>query len=218
MKKLPIVIESEIYLRSMEQKNLQAKSKMLGARHGDFILVEDPICQINERLTSLLEGNVICSFFYEGDIYRFPSKIQRALGGGLTLIDYPTRFQVENVRKYHRVQVNIETRFALENTLTNASAVQKRSDDIVKASMVDLSEGGCYLVIPSLMHVTQNMFCKLDFILPDNKHVACLQARVRSVQFFKLKKVTELGLQFIGPQGELAKIASFCQYCLFFKV
>jgi len=218
MKKLPIVIESEVFVRSVEQKTLQAKSKILGARHGDFILIEEPICQINERLTAPVQGNVICSFFYEGDIYRFPSKIQRALGGGLTLIDYPGKFQVENVRKYHRIQVNIETRFYIENTLTNAPSVRRRQDDVTKANLVDISEGGCYLVVSSLLHIVQNMLCRLDFILPDNKQVAGLQGRVRSVQFYKLKKTTEVGLQFIGPSEELAKIASFCQYCLYFKV
>ena len=218
MKKLPIVIESEIFIRSMEQKTLQAKSKILGARHGDFILVEEPICRINERLTSPLEGNVICSFFYEGDIYRFPSHIQRALGEGLTLIAYPSRFQIENVRKYHRIQVNIETRFYIENTLVDAPAVRKRQDDVAKATLVDISEGGCFLIVPVLMHIVQNMYCRLDFILPDNQQVTRLQGRVRSVQFFKLKKTTEVGLQFIGPPEELAKIASFCQYCLYFRV
>jgi c-di-GMP-binding flagellar brake protein YcgR len=218
MNKLPIVIESEIFIRSVEQKNLHARSKILGARHGDFILIEDPICQINERLSAPLEGNVICSFFFEGDIYRFPSRKQRELGGGLTLLEYPTKFQVENVRKFHRIQVNIETHFCIENTLTDAPLVQKRRDEVAKANLVDISEGGCYLIVPSLMHVIQNMFCKLDFILPDDQQVVGLQARVRNVQIMKLRKTTEIGLQFIGPPGELAKIASFCQYCLFFKV
>lgn len=218
MKKLPIIIDSEIFIRSVEEKGLQAKSKILGARHGDFILIEDPICHINERMTSTLEGNVICSFFYEGDIYRFPSKIQRVLGEGLTLIDYPPRFQVENVRKSHRIQVNMEVRFSIENTLVGASAVRKRPDDVTKAVMVDVSEGGCYLVVPVLMHIVQNMTCRLDFVLPDNQKIMGLQGRVRNVQFFKMKKSTELGMQFLGPPEELAKIASFCQYCLFFKV
>ncbi len=218
MDKLPLIIESELFVRSVEQKTLQAKSRILGARHGDFILIEQPICEMNERLRVPMEGDILCSFFYEGEIFRFMSRIRKEIAPGLSIIDYPTRIQKEAVRRHHRIQVHIEVRFRLENTTIDTSTIRKRADLDMEGTIFDISKGGCFLVVPSMLHVTKNMACKLSFVLPDEQKVDMLQGRVRAVAFHRVKKSTDLGLQFLGPVEELAKIASFCDYCMYFKV
>jgi len=207
MKKLPLIIECELFVRSLGQDQLKTRTRILGGRHGDFILIEDPIFHINERLTALPEKEFVCSFFHDGDIYRFQTRIQQVMGRGLSLIDYPDQFQVENVRKHHRIQVNIETHF-----------VAQGSRETVSGTIRDVSEGGCYLLVPALMSAFQNMLCKVSFVLPDGQQIAGVDAKVRTVRMIKLKRVTELGLEFLGPREHLAKIASFCRFCLFFKV
>lgn len=206
MKKLPLVIDNQIFLRSIEQKNIRAVTKILGARHGDFILIEHPVFRLSERLYATPQ-ELLCSFSDEGDVYVFQSKIQTTIGKGLTFIDYPQDFQVESLRKHHRVQVNIDV-----------SVILRGSRDPVLGTIKDISEGGCYINLPTLVAVTQNLHCKLDFTLPDNQIISGLLGEARQVKFSKLRKTTDFGVQFTGPPEELAKIQSFCRYCMFFKV
>lgn len=218
MKKLPLTIETDLHVRSLDVKTLQTKSRILGARHGDFLLIEEPVCHVGERVAAVIQGAFICSFFHDGDIYRFESKIKKSLGDGLSLIAYPAEFQIENIRKAHRVQVNIEAQFSVADGAPGVPSDPRRREVYPKGDIVDISQGGCHLILPALLHLYKNMPCRLDFILPDNQHIVGLQAQIRNVQFSKLKKITEIGLQFMGPPQEVAKIASFCQFCMFFKV
>ena len=204
--RLPLVIDDDLYLRLLEQKNLKTKARILGARHGDFILIEEPVVSIGDRLSAFLQGRLICWLFQDGDIYRFNSKFLK-VENKLAFLAYPTEVEIEQVRQFHRIQVNIEVNIHIEEARETAKAV-----------MQDISEGGCYMAISSLILISQNMTAVVDFLLPDNQIVKGLRAKIRTVKFFKMKKTTEVGLQFIGPPEELAKIASFCQYCLFFKV
>jgi c-di-GMP-binding flagellar brake protein YcgR len=206
MKKLPLTIDNQLFLRSAEQKAIRTISKILGARHGDFILIEEPVFRLSERLYATPK-EILCSFADEGDLYHFQSKIQTTIGKGLTFIDYPEDFEVEALRKYHRIQVNIEVALHLRGMR-----------EPVKAVMKDISEGGCYINLHSLVSVTQNMQCKIDFTLPDNQIITGLIGEARAVKFSKLRKTTDFGLEFTGPPEELAKIQSFCRYCMFFKV
>ncbi len=84
--------------------------------------------------------------------------------------------------------------------------------------MLDISEGGCFIVVPQLIHVTENTVGRLEFTLPDNQKITGLLAKVRTMHFLALKRTTGLGLQFTGPPDEVSKISGFCDYCMFFKV
>jgi c-di-GMP-binding flagellar brake protein YcgR len=207
MKKLPLYIERQLTVRSMSEKNLKATVNVLGARHGDLIMIDDPLCYINERLSVPIEGDIVCQLFHEGDMYRFQSRVRKSLGEGITVIDYPERFVAEAIRKHHRIQVNMEARFFLENT-----------KETFRVTMLDISEGGCFIVVPQLIHVTENTLCRLEFSLPDKQAVSGLEGRVRTMHFLALKRTTGLGLQFTGPPEEVNKISAFCDYCMFFKV
>jgi len=58
----------------------------------------------------------------------------------------------------------------------------------------------------------------LVFTLPNEEDVSDLRAVVVRSRPIKDREATELGLSFTGPPGELAKISSFCEFCLFFDV
>lgn len=207
MKKLPLYIERQLTVRSVSEKNLKATVNVLGARHGDLIMIDNPICIINERLSVPIEGDIVCQLFHEGDMYRFQSRVRKSLGDGITLIDYPDRFVAEAIRKHHRIQVNVEALFSLEN-----------SKEVFRVTMLDISEGGCFIVVPQLIHVVENTMGRLDFTLPDKQKVSGLSAKIRTMHFLALKRTTGLGLQFMGPPEEVGKVSSFCDYCMFFKV
>jgi len=206
-KKLPLIIDGEILIRSLEDQSLKAKSRILGARHGHFILIEDPLYQVNERLSTPITGPVYCQYFNEGFLYIFPSMILKSLGDNLTLLDYPHRFEVETIRQHPRIRVNIKASFS---SLSSGTASE--------ATIIDISEGGCQLIVPTLVVLRKDMLCDLKFTLPDSQNIEGIQAKVRDIRFLKLKNNTKLGLQFIGPPEQISKISSFARFCMFFKV
>lgn len=207
MDKLPLVVETEIIIRSLEHKILKARSRILGGRHGDFILIEEPVVSLGDRIEAHFEGDFVCTFLHEGDIYRFESRIRDLLGGNLAFIEYPQQFEVEQLRRHHRISVNIDCRLQLDGVR-----------GMVTGTIQDISEGGCFLSVVQLIPVALNTLATAEFLLPDNQTIEGIQAKVKSVKHHRLQKATEIGLQFLAPPAALSKIRSFCQYCLFFKV
>ncbi|MBP8645880.1 MAG: PilZ domain-containing protein [Syntrophobacteraceae bacterium] len=205
--KLPLIVESEIFLVCADHKSHKAKGRVLGARHGDFILVENAVYRPNERFSVPLEGTLNCSYPHEGDVYHFQSRIQTDLGNGLAFLEYPLQFQVEKIRKHHRILVDIETRFYLQG-----------AEEPMDATMTDISEGGCCLVVSALFPAVRHTVCEIELTLPDDQQIVGLKAKIQKIGFSTLRKTTELGLQFLGPAEPMAKIASFCHFCMFFKV
>ena len=205
MKRLPIVVDTEVLIQSIEHKLVRVKSKILGARHRDFIIIEQPVLQFSHRLFSEVSGRIQCEFLLNGDTYNFYSRIREHSTAGFSLIDYPSMFDRNSLRANQRISVNIESHLIIE---------KKR--DLIKAMMADISVGGCKLIIPWFSAVAPDTLCTLNIPLPHGKYVENLRGRTRQVQVRKLAKRTEVGVMFLDPVSELEKIASFCQFCSFF--
>jgi c-di-GMP-binding flagellar brake protein YcgR len=206
MKKLPLVIDTELFIQSVDHKLTTVKSKILGARRGDFIIIETPVLHFSDRLFSRLTGAIRCSFTVEGEACNFLSTVLKHTEEGFCLIEYPRTFEITALRSHPRIRVNIETRMDIgpqRETLT--------------ATMVDISAGGCRLTVPYLLGVTVNTPCVLSFILPDNQEVEHLEGTICSLRTRKLRKSTEIGIKFFEPTSELEKIATFCGFCSFFE-
>jgi c-di-GMP-binding flagellar brake protein YcgR len=206
MKKLPLVINTELLIESIEYKPARAKSKILGARHGDFIIIEDPILQLSDRLFSKLTGRIRCSYMHEGEIYDFLSTVRKHMEEKFSLIDYPQAFQQIKLRAHFRIHVNIET-----------NLVAGKERDGLNITMTDISAGGCKLSIPYLYGVAIDTPCGLSFTLPDNRNIVNLRGKIRNVRMMKLQKRTEIGVSFLEPAEEMQKIATFCHFCSFFS-
>jgi len=140
--------------------------------HGDFILVENAVYRPNERFSVPLEGTLSCSYPHEGEVYHFQSRIQTDLGNGLAFLEYPLQFQVEKIRKHHRILVDIETRFYLQGT-----------EEPMEATMTDISEGGCCLVVAALFPAVRHTVCEIELTLPDDQQIVGLKARVQKIGF-----------------------------------
>lgn len=207
MKKLPILIENEMIIYSPADRTRKAKSRILGARHWDFILIEEPVFRINERIFLPLEGDFMCVFLHEDVRYAFQSRIRSVLSEGLALIDYPEKYRVEKIRNSHRIRVNLEAKLYLAH-------LKETKDAVIR----DISEGGCCVVIPTVSPLALDMTCVLDFTLPDKQRVAGLRVKIRSIQYSALKKSVELGTQFLEPPEQVSKVLAFCRYCMFFRV
>lgn len=207
MKKLPLEIGTELFVESIEHKLARVKSRILGARHGDFIIIEIPTVQFSDRLFSKLTGRIRCRMMQEGEVYDFLSGVQKHLDDGLCLIDYPESFQQTRLRANPRIRISVETRLVIN-----------RERDTLEAIMIDIGAGGCKLVLPSLRGIAQETPVTLSFTLPDDSNIEDLNGIVRNVRIAKLAKRTELGVSFLDPPSELAKVASFCNFCSFFEV
>lgn len=207
MKKLPLVINAELFIESMDYKPARARSKILGARHGDFIIIDDPVLQLSDRLFSKLTGRIHCSYLHEGEIYDFRSTVRKNMDDSFSLIDYPQTFQQTKLRAHLRIHVNIETRLMVG-----------KDHEGLKVTMTDISTGGCKITIPYLYGLAIGIQCGLSFTLPDNRNIVNLRGTIRNVRMMKLKKRMEIGVSFGEPAPELEKIASFCHFCSFFQV
>lgn len=207
MERLPLEIGQEITLRPLgENTPHKAKSQVIGAKHGEFIIIEKPVIKITDYIILVGEA-FLCWIIHEGNIYRFESIIKKYLEEDLCLIEYPSSFQVESLRKHIRIKVNLETQFKIGF-----------KSDVFKGTIMDISEGGCRLVVDSILIVGRNERIVMSFMLPDNRLIREIEGITRSVLYDRLRKKTEIGVQFTGPDFELSKIYSFCQFCQYFKV
>lgn len=207
MKKLPLEIGQELILKPLNQNvPHRTKTQVIGAKHGEFIIIEKPIIKVTDRLVFASEA-FICWTLQEGNIYRFESIIKKYLEEDLCLLEYPSSFQVESLRKNIRIKVNLETQFKVG--FKNA---------IFKGTILDISEGGCRLEADSIIIVGKNERIVMSFVLPDDRRINEIEGITRNVLYDRLRNKTEIGVQFKGSESELVKIYSFCQFCQYFKV
>ncbi len=169
--------------------------------------MEEPVVKVSDRIVALIGNMVLCWFVHEGEVYRFETVIRKSLGEGLTLLEYPSRFQVEVLRKYVRIRVNLEVEFSV--------AVRNLS---FRGTVADISEGGCQIHVDGIAFIGKSDVLVLSFMLPDNQLVKAIEGVVKNVEHDRAKKRTTVGVQFRGPSSELGKISSFCQFCQYFKV
>ncbi len=205
--RIPLKIDDEILVKSLAIAAHRTKSRIVGALHGDFILIKEPIVVINDRLLAIFDHVFECSYFSEGYRYNFLSRYRSHVLSDIVCIEYPKEVEVHQVRKHRRIKVNIETKYSV------FGARKWFSGD-----MADISRGGCRLVIKSKAAITKGMRVLLVFSLPNEDDVSDLRAVVVRSRPVKGGEATEVGLSFAGPPSELAKISSFCEFCLFFDV
>jgi c-di-GMP-binding flagellar brake protein YcgR len=205
--RIPLKIDDEIMVRSSAIVAHRTKSRIIGAVHGDFILIQEPVVVISERLLAIFDHIFECSYFTEGYRYNFLSRYRRHVLRDIVCIEYPKEVDLHQIRKHRRIKVNIETKFAVLG-----------APNWFSAEMADISEGGCRLILESKETLTKGMRVLLVFRLPNEDVVDELRAVVMRSMSIEGSEATEVGLSFSGPQSELAKISNFCGFCMFFDV
>ncbi len=205
--RLPLEIDDEIIVRSLSNMAHRAKSRIIGAVHGEFVLIREPVVMINERISTTIEDSFICHYFKEGSLYNFQSRITKYFDGNIVSIQYPGEIELKQVRRHRRIRVNIETEFSLVGI-----------SDSFFGDMIDISQGGCRLVLHALVPMTRGTRANLSFSLPNEEAVERIRCSVMSLKYMKSCEITEIGVSFSGPVGELQKITRFCDFCMFFDV
>jgi c-di-GMP-binding flagellar brake protein YcgR len=204
---IPLKIDDAILVRSLTNMAHTAKSRVVGAVQGKFILITEPTVNINGRIWAVLDEAFLCSYFSDGSLYTFRSRYQRRLIDDIVSIDYPSEAEIRQVRKHRRISVNIETQCAMPGIR-----------ETVSADMTDISLGGCRLLFEHRLPVKKGAELYLTFNLPNEAFVTGLRSMVMRIDRNPENDTAEVGLSFSGPRGEIAKISNFCEFCMFFDL
>jgi c-di-GMP-binding flagellar brake protein YcgR len=185
-------------------------SQIVGYRPGDFIIIDEPKSPIDS--SDPIE-DLTCVCFREGVIYYFCSRIRKHLGDSLVLLDYPEELKEKKLRSNPRIRVNSETKLVLieeERRTFGKRVVEDYIGKTYAGTMVDVSEGGCMILLRSFSKVPIHALFSLDFILPDGQAIEGLEALVINSKSCE-DHTYEVGLKFRGPMEQLGKVFFFCQ-------
>ncbi len=202
--RIPFKIDDAIMVCSVANMTHMARTRIIGAMHGKYILITEPTSKINDRFSTVLDGDFLCSYFNSGFMYIFHSRYRRHLTEGVVWIDYPTKVEVRQIRKHHRISVNIETEFTVCGIV-----------DVFTAKMADISQEGCCLILNQGARITKGTNLSLTFTLPNEALVGGLQTVVARTSRTQDGQATEAGVSFTGPDSEISKISNFCEFCTF---
>jgi hypothetical protein len=114
-------------------------------------------------------------------------------------------FEVEQVRDAPRIKVNLETLATV-------------SDIKISGVVKDFSEIGCSVQLSKIISLFKGLGLLLTFTLPNDQLIKDLQCKISSVKYNQIHKKTDIGVTFLGPPEELAKIKALAQFCMRFKV
>ena len=204
-KKIPFQLGAELLLRSSSNRSHKTKSKIIGVLEKEFIMIENPIFSISDNITAIVEDNLMVAYLYDGYLFTFTSKFNRELINNIICIDYPLTFEVEKLRDSPRIKVSLE-------------AAVNISDIKMPGIVKDVSGSGCSLQIPKIISLFKGLGVVLTFTLPNDQLVKDLQCRISSVKYNQIHKKTEIGVTFLGPSEEIARITELVKFCMRFKV
>jgi c-di-GMP-binding flagellar brake protein YcgR len=195
--------------RGKEVREPKFVSRILGYDPGRLIIIKVP--KARAEISNLQDVDLIGVSSHEGIIYSFRTRIRKHLEEeGLVLLHYPSIFQEKRIRMSPRIRVDIETTFRLQlEDYHLQESLQYFKGNILQGAMVDISEGGCCILIHSLVQIPTNVLCTIDFVLPDGQGVEELEALIISSKLM-YEQTSEVGLQFYAPAGQLKKVAHFC--------
>lgn len=205
-KKIPFQLGAQLMLRSYSDRSRRTKSKIIGVLEKEFILIEKPVFAISDHIIAIVEDKeLMVAYVYDGHIFTFKSQLNRELIKNIICIDYPETFEVEQLREAPRVKVNLEAEFTI-------------SDLKLSGTVRDISETGCLLEIPKIISLFKGIELALMFTLPNDQVVKDLQGKISSVKYNQIHRKTELGVNFLSPPEEIAKIRELVNFCMRFKV
>ena len=201
MKQLPLQIGQDILIYAKDRKTTKATCRLIGAKRKAYILIEPPKALVNERISNEIGDEIICTFVSGGIAYQFMSKLGNAYGKEFIMIAYPDQFSAKRLRRYERVSTQIPVKM-FTNTHGRWGFDQ--------GTIMDISEGGCRLLVPMPMMLAKNTPCKLDFQLPGGTNIEQMEAEIIRAEGNRLKRSTDIRIQFKGPEEDVRRIKDFC--------
>ena len=204
---IPFQLGGRIKLRTVGDNGLTTQTTVVGILDQIAILVEDPVFDNDDRISGRVGGEIYCVYFHEGYLYKFRSRFGQVLINDIVCMDYPKFFEAKQLRKHPRIRVNLETESVIGD--------ERR---LINGDIKDISKGGCCLELPGLFPLTAGTPVGLTFQLPNEELIQDLECTVMNMCSSESGKKTFVGLGFIGPKPEIAKINRFCEMCMYFRV
>ena len=204
---VPFKIEAGLVVQSEKNKRLIARSRIIGALRGEFIMITEPTVQLSDRFSTVINENMQCFYLNKSGLYSFRSRYRKKLINDVICIEYPQKVQVRERRRDRRIKVNIEARFFLSDYV-----------DLFYGVVTDISASGCRLTFKQRASISDGAEAVVTLRLPNEVLESKLEAKVLNVAHITKNKTTALGLSFTGPPDELSKVANFCEFCMIFEL
>jgi hypothetical protein len=205
---VPLQLGAVLRLRSLADPTLKVATTVVGVIPKLAIMVEDPIFTIQgERITGRVGGDILCSYFLDGCLYKFKSRFGQNLIHNIVCIDYPRNIEAHELRMHPRIKVELE--------VVGSIGKERR---LINGTIRDISHGGCCLELPGLIPLTPRTPVCTTFILPNDEPIEDLGCTIMNLRHVAAEKKTLIGLSFTGPDSELSKVIKFCEMCSYFRV
>jgi c-di-GMP-binding flagellar brake protein YcgR len=205
---VPFILGTPLRIRSTADPALKTQALLVGVIPRLAILVENPVFSSEgERVTGRVGGDILCVYVHEGRLYRFKSRFGQSLIHNVVCIDYPRKIEMQNLRRYPRVKVELDT----------VGSIGKEGR-LMNGSITDISQSGCCLELPGLILVEREMPVCATFELPNDDHIEDVSCTIVNIRKISSEKKTIVGMSFNGPESEIGKIKRFCEMCMYLKV
>lgn len=208
---LPVAIDDKVYLRSplKAAQGQGFESRILGCRWGDCLIVQ--YSAEMAKLSALVNTDFVCVSFHNGVAYYFKTRVLNHFPEeALVILSYPDSVRKKKIRKYPRIQVRLETFFRIQDNNFHIRELDDFKGQIFNGTTVDISRGGCRTLVRSFRKIPIDTLCSLDFMLPNDQSIEELGALVVKSEPVD-EQTYEIGLRFLGPFGQIRKVALFCE-------
>ncbi len=205
---IPLQLGASLRLWSLADTTFKAATTVVGVIPKVVIMVEDPVfASQGERITGRVGGDILCSYFVDGCLYKFKSRFGQNLIHNIVCIDYPRNIEARELRMHPRIKVELE--------VVGSIGTEKR---LINGTIRDISQGGCRLELPGLIPLVPKTPVCITFTLPNDELIDDLSCTVMNLEHVVAEKKTFTGLSFTGPDSELSKVIKFCEMCMYFRV
>jgi len=204
-KKIPFQLGSEIVLRSPSNPSHRSKSKIIGVYEKEFIMIANPVFAISDNITAIVEGDFLISYLHEGCLYSFKSRFFKKLIREIICIEYPADFTVEQLKIGPRVKVNLEADLSI-------------SDMTFSGIVKELSDSGCSFELSKIISLFKGLGVFATFTLPNDQLIKNLECTITNVKYSQIYRKTAIGVKYISPAEEIARIQELVKFCMRFRV
>ena len=204
---IPFQLGEHLKLRSMVDPSLKTRAEIVGVCRKEAILIEQPSFMKDDQIAGRIGGGIVCAYFVDGWLFKFKSRFGQIILNDIICLDYPKKFEAQQLRAHPRVKVMLEAVCAIG-----------RDHRLIHSNIMDISEGGCCLVLPCLITPGPGTPVELTFELPNNELIEDLQCDIKNIRQEIEEKRTFVGLSFSKPDVSVEKIRQFCEMCSYFRV
>jgi hypothetical protein len=203
---IPFTFGARLKITSDTDPVFKVQPTVVGIIGKDAILIRDPVFRKGE-IAGKIGEEILCTYADDGCLYKFQSSLKQVLYEGVVGIDYPKKFETQQLRQNRRIKLRLA-----------AESFVGEERKLLNVEVRDISETGCCLELPGLLPLAPGAPLSLTFHLPNDELIEYLESTVMNVRHMDIQKTTHVGVSFSGPNPEIEKIRKLLEMCSYFKV